>query len=173
MADRRLLPFRWPSLAFAAYLLVQAASAAVLFELKLGGGVSGARSFYLGDAERFAAPKSLAGLLEVAVPHLLAMPLALFAAIHVIGFARMLPRRAFGALVALSFGSALAGVLSGFAVRWLSPAFAWLKVASFVGLEAALVSWAALLFVLFAPRAQVARARRDAGVSVRAGEAAR
>ncbi|HEY6101426.1 MAG TPA: hypothetical protein VIW03_18455 [Anaeromyxobacter sp.] len=171
MLDRRLAPFRWPSLAFAAYLLVQAGSAAALFVLKLGGGASGVRAFYLGAPERFTQARSLAGLLEVAVPHLAAVPLVLFAAVHVIGFARALPRRAFAALVALSFGSALAGVLSGFAVRFVSPAFAWLKVASFGALEVALVSWAALLVALFAPRSHGARAPRHAGAATPAEEA--
>jgi hypothetical protein len=152
MSNRRLEPFRWPALAFAGYLLVQAASAAALFALKLGGGVAGVRTFYLGAPERFIAAKSPAGLLEVAVPHLVAVPLVLFAAIHVVGFARKLPRPAFVALVALSFGSALAAIASGFAIRWVSPAFAWLKIASFAGLEVALLSWAALLLAVFVPR---------------------
>jgi hypothetical protein len=147
----RLDPFRWPALGFAAYLLVQAVSAAALFVLKLGGDAAGVRAFYLGAPERFMAAKSLAGMLQVVVPHLVAIPLVLFAAIHVIGFARALPRRAFAALVGLSFASALAGVLSGFAVRFAWPALAWLKVASFAGLEVALVTWALLLVAVFVP----------------------
>ncbi len=173
MIDRRLVAFRWPSLAFAAFLLVQAASAAVLFTLKLGGGVAGVRAFYLGAPERFVAAKTLSGLLEVAVPHLAAIPLVLFAAVHVIGFARVLPRRAYGGLVALSFGSGLAGVAAGFAVRWVSPAFAWVKVAAFAGLEAALVSWALLLVALFVPGPRAVPAARDVGAIAAAGEGAR
>jgi hypothetical protein len=161
MTNRRLLPFRWPALGFAAYLVVQAVSAAALFALKLGGGAAGVRAFYLGSPERFTHAKTLAGLLEVAVPHLAAVPLVLFAVIHVVGFARPHRRRAFSALVALSFASALVGILSGFGVRWVSPALAWLKVASFAGLEVALLSWAALLVALFVPRSQP-RAARDA-----------
>lgn len=152
MTNRRLLPFRWPGLGFAAYLVVQALSAAALFTLKLGGGAAGVRAFYLGSPERFTHAKSLAGILEVAVPHLAAVPLVLFAAIHVIGFARPHRSRAFSGLVALSFASALVGILSGFAVRWVSPALAWLKVASFAGLEVALLAWAGLLVALFVPR---------------------
>ncbi|HEY6001904.1 MAG TPA: hypothetical protein VIV57_03455 [Anaeromyxobacter sp.] len=157
MSNRRLDPFRWPALGFAAYLLVQAASAAALFALKLGGGAAGVRAFYLGAPERFTSAKSLAGLLEVAVPHLVAVPLVLFAAIHVVGFARKLSRRVFVALVALSFASAFAATASGFAVRWVSPAFAWLKVLSFAGLEVALVSWAALLLAVFLSRSHPVR----------------
>lgn len=169
MLDPRLAPHRVPSLAFAVFLVVQAASGAVLFALKLGGGVEGVRTFYLGSEERFTAAKSLAGLLEVAVPHLVAIPLVLFAVAHVVGFARLLPPRLFGALVGLSFGSGLLGIAAGFAVRWGSPALAWLKVAAFAGLELSLLSWAALLAVLFVPWPRAARAAHGAGAA--AGEA--
>jgi len=157
VADPRLSPYRAPSLAFAAFLVVQAASAAALFTLKLGGDAAGVRAFYLGSEERFTAAKSFQGILEVAVPQLAAIPLVLFAVVHVVGFARALPQRAFTLLVALSFGSALVGVLSGFAVRFVSPALAWLKIAAFGGLEVALLSWAALLVLLFFPRRRPAR----------------
>lgn len=149
MRDPRLAPFRTPALAFAVYLLLTAASGAVLFFLKLGPTVAGVQEFYLGAEARFAAPKTLAGILEVALPHLVAIPLVLFAVSHVVGFARAVGPRAYSALVALSFGSALAGIAAGFGVRWLAPGLAWLKLGAFVGLEAALLGWAALLVALF------------------------
>lgn len=173
MTNRRLVPFRWPALGFAAYLVVQAVSAAALFVLKLGGGAAGVRAFYLGSPERFTHAKSLAGILEVAVPHLAAVPLVLFAAIHVVGFARPHRRRAFSALVALSFASALAGILSGFGVRWLSPGLAWLKVTSFAGLEVALLSWSALLVALFVPGPHVRPVHHGAGAAAPAQEVVR
>jgi hypothetical protein len=162
MRDPRLAPFRAPALVFAGFLVVVAASAAVLFALKLGTGPAGVRAFYLGAEARFAPPKTLAGLLEVAVPHLVAIPLVLFAAAHVVGFAGAVGPRLQRALVALSFASALASLGAGFAVRFLSPALAWVKLAGFVGLEAAVLAWAALLAVLFAPRAVPADAREPA-----------
>lgn len=152
MPDPRLAPYRGPGLVFALYLVVQAASAAALFALKLGGSADGVRAFYLGSEERFTAAKSLAGILEVAVPHLLAIPLVLFAAVHVVGFARALPPRVFSALVALSFGSALAGIVAGFGVRYGAPGLAIAKVLAFAGVEVALLSCAALLVSIFAPR---------------------
>lgn len=152
MRDPRLAPYRLPALAFAVYLAVLAASAAVLYALKLGPGAEEVRAFYLGSEERFTRPRSLAGLLEVAVPHLVAIPLVLFAAAHVVGFARLLPGRAWSALVAVSFGAALAGVGAAFAVRFVSPGLAWTKVAAFLATELALVTWAALLVLVFLPR---------------------
>ena len=154
-------PFRLPALVFAGFLVVQAASAAALFALKLGGGAAGVRAFYLGDAARFAPPKSLAGLLEVAVPHLAAIPLVLFAVVHVVAFARALPTRAARALTAVAFGAALAGVASSFGVRYLGPAFAPVKVAAFALLEVTLLSWAALLAAVFLPTPADAPAREE------------
>ena len=162
MTDPRLVRYRTPGLVFAVYLLLQAVSAAALFELKLGGGADGVRVFFLGSEERFTAAKSLAGVLEVAVPHLLALPLVLFAAVHVVGFARALPPRLFSALVALSFGSALLGILASFGVRFVAPGFAWLKVLAFAGLEAALLSCAALLCSVFVPWRSARSADREA-----------
>jgi hypothetical protein len=156
VADPRLAPYRLPALAFAVYLVLQAGSAAALFAMKLGGSPERVRAFYLGSEERFTAPRSLEGLLEVAVPHLVAIPLVLFAVVHVVGFARARPSRAFSALVWISFASALAGILSGFAVRFLAPGLAWLKIASFAALEGALLAWAALLVVAFLPRGAAA-----------------
>lgn len=157
MPDPRLARFRGPALAFAAYLLVIAGSAAVLFAGKIGARPDQVRAFYLGSEAAFAAPKTAAGLLEVAVPHLLAVPLVLFAAAHVVGFARAVGRRVQASLVALSFASALAGIASGFLVRFVSPGLAWLKLGAFAGLEGALLAWAVLLAAVFVPRAERAR----------------
>jgi len=170
--DPRLAPFRLPALAFAAFLLVQATSAAALFTLKLGGSAAGVRAFYLGDPERFAAPRSLAGLLEVAVPHLAAIPLVLFAVVHVVSFARALPARAARALAATAFGAALAGIAASFGVRYLGAALAPAKVAAFALLELTLLAWAALLGAVFLPARSGAPARREAPMRTDAAAAA-
>lgn len=152
MSDPRLQPYRLPALAFAAYLLLQAGSAAALFVLKLGTDTGAVRAFYLGAEARFTAPRTLGGLLEVAVPHAVAIPLVLFAAVHVVGFARALTSRIHEALVALSFASALAGILAGFVVRFAAPGLAWVKIAAFLALEVSLLAWALLLAAVFLPR---------------------
>jgi hypothetical protein len=154
--DERLARYRAPALGFAVYLLLIAGSAAVLFALKLGGTPARLAEHYLGSEAAFRPPRSLDGLLEVAVPHLLAMPLALFAVSHVVGWARAIGRRAYRALVAISFGAALLGIASAFGIRFVAPGIAWAKIVAFVAIEASLLVWAALLVRLFAP---VARAR--------------
>jgi hypothetical protein len=174
VVDPRLAPHRAPALAFALYLLVSAGSGAVLFFLKLGVRAERVAEFYLGSEARFAAPRTLSGLLEVALPHLVAVPLVLFAASHVVGFARTVGPRAYSALLGLSFGSALAGILAGFGVRFVAPGLAWVKLGAFAGLELALLGWAALLLVLFWPQRSGARVEtREAGRAGPAGDGAR
>jgi hypothetical protein len=162
MADARVAPFRLPALLFAVYLLVIAGSAAALFAMKLGASAARVAEHYLGSDAGFTGPRTLAGLLEVAVPHLAAVPLVLFAVAHVVGFARALPARRQRALVALSFGAALAGIAASFGVRFVSPSIAWVKVGAFFALEASLLAWAALLVSLFVPSPIPSRARRTA-----------
>ena len=150
-SDPRLAPHRLPALVFAGFLLVIAGSAAVLFAVKVGPGPQAVAEYYRGAEARFVPAKSLDGLLLVAVPHLTAIPLVFFAAAHVVGFARALGQGAFRALVALSFGSALASVAAGFLVRFVTPGAAWLAIAAFAGLEVAVLAWAALLVAVFLP----------------------
>jgi hypothetical protein len=155
---------RAPALVFAGFLLVIAVSAAALFLLKLGAGPEAVRAFYLGSEARFTGPRSLAGLLEVAVPHLLAIPLVLFAVSHVVAAAGALPPALARRLTGLSFGLALAGLGAGFGVRFLAPWLAWAKLAAFLGLELLLLCWAVLLASAAWPgRAAASGLRGDGG----------
>ncbi len=175
MRDPRLRPYRGVAAVLVGTLVVQAASAAALFALKLGPGAERVREFYLGSEARFTAPRTVAGLLEVAIPHLLAIPLAVFTASHLVGFAAALRRRAFAVLAGLTFGSALAGVACGFGIRWLWPALAWAKLVAFCTFEATLLGWTALLaWIFFRPEVvtasdRAARAVGPAATATRAG----
>ncbi|HET9598718.1 MAG TPA: hypothetical protein VFP65_24300 [Anaeromyxobacteraceae bacterium] len=161
MRDPRLRPFRGAAAVLAATLLLQAASAAALFALKLGPGAARVREFYLGSEARFTAAKSLSGLLEVALPHLVAIPLAIFAVAHLVGFVGAIRRRPFAVLVGVTFASALAGILASFGVRYLAPSLAWAKIASFCVFEAALLGWAGLLAWTFFLPARLTASARD------------
>lgn len=161
MAEPGLPPAqRAPALVFAGFLLLVAASAAVLFAEKLGTGPAAVRAFYLGSEARFTGPRSLAGLLETAVPHLLAIPLAIFAVSHVVAAAGVLGAARLRWLTRLSFALALLGVAAGFGIRWLAPWLAWAKVAAFLGLEALLLAWSALFATAAWPRPRPASAGR-------------
>jgi hypothetical protein len=174
MAEPRLPPAqRAPALAFAGFLLLIAGSGAVLFVLKLGATPARVQAFYLGDEATFAAPRTLAGLLETAVPHLLAVPLVLFAVVHVVGAAAVLLPQVHRRLTGASFGLALASLAAGFGVRYLAPWLAWAKIGAFVGLEALLLGWAGLLVAVAwpAPRAHHAEGRHR--LHLRGGERGR
>jgi hypothetical protein len=149
-----------PALIFAAFLAVVAVSAAAIFVGRIGRGVEDVARYYRGDEASYVPAKSVDGLLLVAVPHLVAIPLALFAASHVVGWARLLSARAWRAIVALSFGGGALTIAGSFAVRFVAPEMAWLKAIAFVGAEAGLLAWVALLVRLFLPRA-TARSRRS------------
>ena len=149
MRDPRLAPFRWPLAAFALMLGLNAASAAVLFARKMGLSPEAVHAFYLGSEAAFTRPRSLEGLLEVAVPHLLAVPMALLVTVHLVGFAALLRPRPLAWLAGAAFGSALAGIAAGFAIRFLWPGLAWLKIAAFVGFETTFLAWLALVGALF------------------------
>jgi hypothetical protein len=164
MREPRLAPFRAPALLFAVFLLLQAATGAVLFVLKMGPGVARVAAFYRGDEASYVPAKTVDGLLLVAVPHLVAIPLVLFAAIHVVAWARAIGPRAARAATALTFGAALSGIAAGFLTRYAGADFAWLKLGAFLVLEAALVGWAGLLVAVFLPRgARLPHVARDSG----------
>ena len=153
MLDPRLAPFRLPALVFAAFLAAVAVSAAAIYLERIGPGAAEVARHYRGDEAEFVPAKSADGLLLVAVPHLVAIPLVLFAASHVVGWARLLSARAWRALVAFSFGAGALTIAAGFGVRFVAPELAWLKMVAFVGTEAGLLAWTALLVRLFLPRA--------------------
>ena len=145
MVDPRLRRFAGPVTAFAIMVGAVMATGAVLFLRKTGLGPASVRAFYLGSEASFAPPRSLAGMLEVAVPHLLAVPMLLFVTLHLVAFAFRARRRPFAVVAGITWGCALAGILSGFGIRWIWPGLAALKIAAFVGLEATMLLWLGLL----------------------------
>lgn len=151
MRDPRLAPFRSPLAAFALFLALQAASGAALFAGKLGPSAARIAVYYRGSPDLFRPARTLAGLLEVAVPHLVAIPLVLFVALHLVGLAGAVRRRPLALLAGLGFGCALLGVVAAFGIRFLWPGLAWAKIAAFVGLEASIAVQLGLLATLFLP----------------------
>ncbi len=145
MVDPRMRRFAGPVAVFAGMVAIVMATGAVLFARKMGLAAGSVRAFYLGSEAGFAPPRSLSGMLEVAVPHLLAVPLLLFVTLHLVAFAFRTRRRPFTVVAAITFGCALAGILAGFGIRWIWPGLAALKIAAFVGLEATMLLWIALL----------------------------
>ena len=94
-------------------------------------------AYYRGDEARFLEPRTYGSMLEVTHMHLPMMALVLLLLTHLAIF---LPwsTRARAGLILSTFAFALVGEGAGWLVRFVSPAFAPLKVLCFIGLEATL-----------------------------------
>lgn len=104
-------------------------------------------AFYRGSEEAFAQPRSYKVLLEISHFHLFAMGILILTMTHLVLFAPVsVSLKAW--LIVLSFGSALADEAAGWLVRFVHPAFALLKIAAFLTVQATLgamiviVAWA-------------------------------
>lgn len=123
---------------FLLYTLILWVTNAGLYFAKMSLLPSSVVEYYRGNPERYLEPRSLQGLLEVLHFHSFAMGMLLLTLTHLLLFVPLSPRiKAWG--IATAFGSGLGGELSGWLVRFVHPAFAVLKVASFVLLEGVLL----------------------------------
>jgi len=93
--------------------------------------------YYRGNPEAFSNPRSYAGMLEVAHFHLFSMGILVLTLVHLMLFAPLRARTKYVG-VWLPFGFALANEAAGWLVRFVAPGFAYLKVATFLGLELSL-----------------------------------
>lgn len=105
--------------------------------------------YYRGNEEKFLQPRSIVGLLEQLHFHTFAMGILLLTLTHLLLFVpASMKTKAWG--IAGSFASALAGELAGWGVRFVHPAFTYVKVAAFVVLQGTIlwlmvvVAWALL-----------------------------
>ena len=113
-------------------------------------------AYYNGSEEDFRAPRSAASMIETAHTHLPMMGIVLLFLTHLAVFTP-LPRNAKVGLVVATFVSAVLEEGAGFLVRFVSPSFAPLKVAGFLGLQASILFLLGALgvFLLRAARRQV------------------
>jgi hypothetical protein len=96
-------------------------------------------AYYLGDEEKFLSPRSYQGLLEVSHFHLFAMGMLLLVLTHLALFVP-LKNTTKAWLIAVPFFSALLDEGAGWGVRFVSPAFAYLKIAGFLLLQGSLAT---------------------------------
>jgi hypothetical protein len=130
----------WCFLAYTAFLWV---SNAGLYFSRMGLTPSSVVDYYRGNEERYLQPRSLGGMLETLHFHSFAMGILLLTLTHLVLFVPISPRaKAWG--IATAFSSGIADELSGWGVRFLHPAFAYLKIASFLLLEGSIL-WLVLL----------------------------
>jgi hypothetical protein len=124
-------------LMFVVYVGVLWLTNALLYFSKMGLTVQSVTDYYLGSEERFLQPRSYQGMLEVSHFHFFAMGLLLLTLTHLMLFVPMRPAVKPWFII-VPFGSALLDEGSGWLVRFVSPHFAYLKIAGFLALEASL-----------------------------------
>ncbi len=117
-------------------------------------------TYYNGSEADFQPPRSAASMIETTHMHLPMMGMVLLFLTHLLIFVPM-SRPAKVGFIATAFVSAALEEGSGWLVRFVSPAFAPLKIAGFVGLQASLAFLIGVL-ALFLVRA----ARRQAAARV-------
>jgi hypothetical protein len=112
---------------------------ALLYFSKMGLTPGSVVEYYLGNEERFLSPRSYQGLLEVSHFHLFAMGMLLMVLTHLILFVPLENGTKIW-LIVLPFASALLDEGSGWLVRFVSPLFAWTKIAGFLLLQGSLAA---------------------------------
>lgn len=112
---------------------------ALLYFAKMDLTTASVVEYYLGSEERFLSPRSYQGLLEVSHFHLFAMGMLLLVLTHLALFVPV-SARAKAVLVVLPFVAALLDEGAGWLVRFVSPAFAAVKIAGFLLLQGSLAA---------------------------------
>jgi len=119
-------------------------------------------AWYRGDEARFMSPRSAESMLEVTHMHLPMFALVLLLLTHLVIFAPL--RNALRTtLIVTAFGSALLMEAAGWLTRFAHPAFAWLKVASFVTFQLVLAGLLVGLGAFLARASRGPRSGRDQG----------
>jgi hypothetical protein len=128
---------------FLAYTMILWVTNAALYFSKMGLTPSSVVDYYRGNEERFLQPRSLVGLLEVLHFHSFAMGILLLTLTHLLLFVPISMRvKAWG--IATAFVAGIGGELSGWAVRFVHPWFAFLKIGFFLLLEGVIL-WLVIL----------------------------
>lgn len=115
----------------------------ILLYLEIGLDYDSIVKYYRGSEEEFRQPKSYLGLLQESHFHFFSMAIILVTLNHLILFAGI-SGSAKLIVILSSFISALGDILSGWLITFVAPQFAYLKLGSFLVLQASLL---ALIFI--------------------------
>jgi hypothetical protein len=107
--------------------------------MEMGLSYQGVVEHYLGSPEKFTRPKSIRGLMEVSHFHLFAMGIFLVSLMHLLLFVPINGLLKLTLIVA-AFTSAFLDEASGWLIVFVSPVFAYMKIASFVILQLSLIT---------------------------------
>jgi len=120
----------------------------VLWSTKMSFDPAQIAAYYRGDpdSEFGAPPRPVAAMAENSHQHLFAMGMLLLTLTHLLIFLPI-PLRLKGTLVVSTFLTALLEQGSGWFIRFGGAGFAWLKIGSFLALQAILLGLVVVLFV--------------------------
>ncbi len=121
-------------LLFLGYIVLLWITNGLMYFHKMGLTPDSVVEYYLGSEEKFTQPKSYQSLLEVTHFHLFSMGILAVTLTHLLLFAS-LPINLKIWLTGLTFFSAVADEAAGWLVRFVHPAFAYLKIGAFLALE--------------------------------------
>ena len=125
-------------LCFLTYTLVLWVSNFGLYFAKMSMWPSSVVDYYRGNEAKFLSPRSVQGLLEQLHFHSFAMGMLLLTLTHLVLFVPIsLRAKAYG--IATAFFSGIGDELSGWAVRFLHPGFAYTKIGCFLLLQSSIV----------------------------------
>ena len=122
---------------FSLFVIALWVTNALLYFSKMSLTAASVVDYYLGSEDRFLSPRSYQGLLEISHFHLFAMGILLLVLTHLMLFVP-LGNGTKAWLIVVPFFSALLDEGSGWLVRFVSPHFAYAKIAGFLLLEASL-----------------------------------
>lgn len=108
-----------------------------LYFAKMGLTPASVASYYLGAEEEFRMPRTYQSMLEVTHMHLPMMAMVVLLLTHLLIFSPFSPGLKRGFIIA-AFTAALGNEAAGWLVRFVDPAFSWLKLVSFLSLQALL-----------------------------------
>ena len=120
------------------FLLFFVATGFALYFSKMSLDPASVVSYYNGSDADFRPPRSAGSMIEVAHAHLAMMALVLLMLTHLFIFAPF-SRRVKGWSISLAFVFGLLDEGAGWLVRFVDPAFAFLKVVGFTGLQTTLL----------------------------------
>jgi hypothetical protein len=128
---------------YALYVALLWVTNALLYFSKMSLSYASVIDYYLGSEQQFTQPRSYEGMLEISHFHLFAMGMLLLVLTHLVLFAPLGNRAKMG-FVSAPFFAALLDEGSGWLVRFVSPGFAYLKIAGFLSLQASLAGLVAI-----------------------------
>lgn len=133
--NRLLIVIVW---LFLLYTFLFWITAGAMYFTKMGLTYQSVVTHYLGDEATYRQPHTVEGMIETAHFHLFAMGMLLMTLTHLLLFVP-LPNGLKAWLIALAFTGGLVHEASGWLVRFVSPRFAYAKIAGFLTLQISLL----------------------------------